>query len=143
LGDLAGEAAVYQALAWKEGAFNLEAEVNPPSRSIERSYTALLFEGARRIDEGEAQLDRELQAVLGNPGDGRLGVQSESADTVGSLTKIEVVEGAVLVAERWSVTRRGRCEKEAVAAFVNAAGPGFDGRRVRAPPSGLPGTCWW
>jgi len=125
LGDLAGEAAVYQALAWKEGAFNLEAEVNPPSRSIERSYTALLFEGARRIDEGEAQLDRELQAVLGNPGDGRLGVQSESADTVGSLTKIEGVEGAVLVAEDGVVVGHsveGDAEKEgAVAAFVGAA----------------------
>ncbi len=125
LGDHSGETAVYEALAWKEGDFQLEADVRSPARSIDRSYTSLLFEGARRIDEGTAQIDRELQAAIANPGDGREAARSEGGDTVASLMKIEGVEGAVLVAEDGVVvghSMEGDSEKEgAVAAFVGAA----------------------
>jgi predicted regulator of Ras-like GTPase activity (Roadblock/LC7/MglB family) len=126
LGDLSGETAVYQALAWKEGDFQLEADVQSPARSIERSYASLLFEGARRIDEGGAQIDRELQAAMANPGDGRVAARAAGGgDLVASLVKIEGVEGAVLVAEDGVVvghSMEGDSEKEgAVAAFVGAA----------------------
>ena len=124
LGDFAGEAAVYQALAWKEGTFSLEAEVGPPARSIARSYTALLFEGARRIDESEAQLDHELQAAMGAAA-GVLSARGSGEEIVHVLARVEGVAGAVVVAEDGVVIAQsieGDAEKEgAVAAFIGAA----------------------
>jgi predicted regulator of Ras-like GTPase activity (Roadblock/LC7/MglB family) len=124
LGDAAGEAAVYQALAWKEGDFSLEADVAPPARSITRSYTALLFEGARRIDESEAQLDHELQAAIGGAS-AFSSARAGGGEFVQALARIEGVGGAVVVAEDGVVVAHsieGDAEKEgAVAAFIGAA----------------------
>ncbi len=124
LGEDAGEAAVYQALAWKEGAFNLEGEVRSPTRSIARNYTALLFEGARRIDESEAQLVDELRAAMGGPA-GAPSARGDGEGVVQVVAKIEGVVGAVVVAEDGVVVDRsmeGDAEKEgAVAAFIGAA----------------------
>jgi predicted regulator of Ras-like GTPase activity (Roadblock/LC7/MglB family) len=124
LGELAGEAAVYRALAWKEGDFHLEPEVGPPAHSIGRSYTALLFEGARRIDESEAQVDHELQAALSGPA-GALGGKADGGEIVHVLARLEGVSGAVIVAEDGVVVAQsteGDAEKEgAVAAFIGAA----------------------
>jgi predicted regulator of Ras-like GTPase activity (Roadblock/LC7/MglB family) len=120
LGELSGEAAVYQALTWIDGSFNLEVDVAPPARSISRSYAALLLEGARRIDEdaepppaAEPAADIPVQAEKAAPG------------PLSSLAQIEGVGGAVLVAEDGVVighSIEGDPEKEgAVAAFIGAA----------------------
>jgi predicted regulator of Ras-like GTPase activity (Roadblock/LC7/MglB family) len=52
-GDLTGEEAVYQLLNWTEGDFTLEIGPEPPTVSINRSWSGLLLEGARRLDEAE------------------------------------------------------------------------------------------
>ncbi len=62
LGDIQGEEVVYQILSWVEGTFALETGVTPPTTSIQRSWSALLIEGARRLDEG-GDLYRSQQAV--------------------------------------------------------------------------------
>jgi predicted regulator of Ras-like GTPase activity (Roadblock/LC7/MglB family) len=119
LGDLVGEPAVYQALAWKEGDFSLEADVASPARSINRSYAALLFEGARRIDEGAAP------QPAANPGPEAPPAEGGASDLPTALSRIEGVGGAVIVAEDGVVIGRsleGDAEKEgAVAAFIGAA----------------------
>ncbi len=51
----AGEAVIYQILGWEEGTFNLEAGVAPPAISITRSWSGLLLEGARRLDENKLE----------------------------------------------------------------------------------------
>jgi predicted regulator of Ras-like GTPase activity (Roadblock/LC7/MglB family) len=51
LGDLQGEEVVYQILDWHEGNFTLEIGVTPPAVTISRSWSGLLLEGARRLDE--------------------------------------------------------------------------------------------
>jgi predicted regulator of Ras-like GTPase activity (Roadblock/LC7/MglB family) len=51
LGMLQGEEAVYQLLIWHDGQFNLEVGVEPPGITINRSWSGLLLEGARRLDE--------------------------------------------------------------------------------------------
>lgn len=54
MGSLSGEDVIYAILAWEEGLFELEKDVEPPVVSIQRKWGALLMEGARRIDETRA-----------------------------------------------------------------------------------------
>jgi hypothetical protein len=51
LGDLQGEEVIYRILDWREGNFVLEIDVTPPAVTISRSWSGLLLEGARRLDE--------------------------------------------------------------------------------------------
>lgn len=56
LGKLTGEEAVYQLMNWKDGDFELGADIDPPTVTITRSWTSLLLEAARLSDES-TQLD--------------------------------------------------------------------------------------
>lgn len=51
LGDLKGEEVVYKILAWNDGTFSHENDVKSSTSSIQRSWSSLLLEGARRLDE--------------------------------------------------------------------------------------------
>jgi predicted regulator of Ras-like GTPase activity (Roadblock/LC7/MglB family) len=51
LGPVQGEEAVFQTLTWDDGKFVLEAGTLPPSVSIQRNWSSLLLEGAKRVDE--------------------------------------------------------------------------------------------
>lgn len=51
LGDMAGIEVIYEVLAWEDGTFNLDANMDPPRISIEGTWASLLLEGARRLDE--------------------------------------------------------------------------------------------
>ncbi|MGH9773374.1 MAG: DUF4388 domain-containing protein [Candidatus Acidiferrales bacterium] len=51
LGSLAGEEAVYQAVRWAEGEFEIDFNAAPQSETISRSTTGLLMEALRLIDE--------------------------------------------------------------------------------------------
>ena len=62
LGNTQGEEAVYQTLQWETGQFSLETDVQPPTTSITRSWSGLLLEGARRLDE-ENIADIELTST--------------------------------------------------------------------------------
>ncbi len=53
LGDAEGEGVVYQILAWEEGDFDLETEIKPSAITIRKSWSGLLLEGARRLDESQ------------------------------------------------------------------------------------------
>lgn len=57
LGSRAGEEVVYELLTWEDGEFELEMDVTPPERSITVSWSGLLLEGMRRIDERAAGWD--------------------------------------------------------------------------------------
>jgi predicted regulator of Ras-like GTPase activity (Roadblock/LC7/MglB family) len=56
LGKQEGEEVVYQILAWEEGDFSLTQGIQAPRQSIERSWSGLLMEGAKRLDETDANL---------------------------------------------------------------------------------------
>jgi CheY-like chemotaxis protein len=53
LDELAGEAAVYEAIRWKDGEFEIDFNAVPERNTIARSTTSLLMEGLRLMDEGE------------------------------------------------------------------------------------------
>ena len=67
--DEVGEEVVYKILDWNEGTFNLETGVQAETKSITRSWTSLLLEGARRLDESrneneqEEKLQKEVQKM--------------------------------------------------------------------------------
>jgi predicted regulator of Ras-like GTPase activity (Roadblock/LC7/MglB family) len=71
-GSETGEEVVYRLLKWEEGLFTLKAGVEPPSTSIDRGWSSLLLEGARRLDEtGQkppaARAEAPVPAVLSAP----------------------------------------------------------------------------
>ena len=49
-----GEDVAYQILGWEEGTFDLQVGVESPRSTITRSWSSLLIEGARRLDENES-----------------------------------------------------------------------------------------
>ena len=51
LGNLQGEEVIYRILRWETGEFSLETGIEPPTVTIQRSWSGLLLEGARRLDE--------------------------------------------------------------------------------------------
>jgi CheY-like chemotaxis protein len=50
--NLVGEAAVYEAIRWKDGEFEIDFNAAPRRITIARSTTSLLMEGLRLMDEG-------------------------------------------------------------------------------------------
>jgi len=55
--ELEGEEVIYQILDWEDGTFHLETGIEPPVLTIHRSWSGLLLEGARRIDENRQEVD--------------------------------------------------------------------------------------
>jgi len=51
MGKEEGEEVVFAILRWEEGTFTVESSVEAPTKSISRSWSGLLMEGAKRIDE--------------------------------------------------------------------------------------------
>jgi CheY-like chemotaxis protein len=51
-----GEEVVYELLTWADGDFQLDVGVSPPEQTMTTSWSGLLLEGMRRIDERAADL---------------------------------------------------------------------------------------
>jgi predicted regulator of Ras-like GTPase activity (Roadblock/LC7/MglB family) len=81
LGALQGEEAVYRTLLWNTGNFSIEPDIEANARTVTRSWSGLLLEGARRLDESNAPVsatqssmdqevkNMELDNVLKEAGD--------------------------------------------------------------------------
>jgi CheY-like chemotaxis protein/predicted regulator of Ras-like GTPase activity (Roadblock/LC7/MglB family) len=99
LGKKTGADAVYELLTWEEGEFELQMGAAAPERTIEGSWSGLLLEGARRMDEGSAGLTdfaSELEEVEGD--------RDEVAENLAAaLKEIKGVAGAVVMAHNGSV----------------------------------------
>lgn len=54
--EFEGEAVIYQIISWHEGSFSLELNVEPPDQNITRSWSSLLLEAARQLDESNQEL---------------------------------------------------------------------------------------
>jgi predicted regulator of Ras-like GTPase activity (Roadblock/LC7/MglB family) len=121
-GELTGEPALFALLEWHFGQFRLDPGVEAGERTIDRSYTGLLLEGARLQDERQSA-EGGAGPSIGGPT--RLGMEGEMSAVVEALAKVEGVGGVVLVAPDGVVLAhqiQGDPEKEgAVAAFVGAA----------------------
>jgi DNA-binding response OmpR family regulator/predicted regulator of Ras-like GTPase activity (Roadblock/LC7/MglB family) len=99
LGKKTGADAVYELLTWEEGEFELQMGVSAPKRTIEGSWSGLLLEGARRMDEGMAGLV-DLELLTDEPeGDG----DQVAANLASALKDIQGVTGVVVVAHDGSV----------------------------------------
>jgi len=63
LGDNSGEEVLFYILRWEEGTFDLETGVQSPAITVGSSWSSLLLEGARRLDE-ERNKDNKLQSTM-------------------------------------------------------------------------------
>jgi len=52
---LSGEEVIYEVLSWNEGSFEVDNDIDLPGRTINRMWSGLLLEGARRLDEKQKQ----------------------------------------------------------------------------------------
>lgn len=101
MGDLQGEEVVFQILNWHDGRFTLEMGFESPTVSISRSWSGLLLEGARRLDESSGQMNGSPNPPSGTYAGGAY--QDRLSDVFEDLSDIEGmavigVDGEVLAA---------------------------------------------
>jgi predicted regulator of Ras-like GTPase activity (Roadblock/LC7/MglB family) len=121
-GDLEGEEAVYELLAWPDGTFVVEQGLEAPRTTISSSWNTLLLEGIRRMDERESLAEESVEvAPAVEPGTGG----DEMTRLARELNHIAGVEGSVIISHDGVVFASdidGNPEKEgAVAVFVGNA----------------------
>lgn len=91
-GNKVGEEAVYDMLTLKEGLFRIENDITSKENTVKNSWSNLLLEGLRVIDEGkdtaEGQIDDLLQSVLAVKGV----LEAEVLDKEGNLLASSVNE---------------------------------------------------
>ena len=105
LGDQDGEEVVYHALGWEDGAFSLEMDVSPPTISITRSWSGLLLEGARRLDEA----DQEAEI---------LAAEKEMEEKIAAQEAADKKAAAAKVAQKPKVKKMARKRKSDMLADV-------------------------
>ena len=111
VGDLVGEEAVYELLAWPEGSFTVETGAVPRERTVRADWNRLLMEGMRRIDEKELPSE---PTTLDN-----LTALTQNLKSAAGVEGVVVIsrDGIVLASDL-----EGDAEKEgAVAVFVGVA----------------------
>lgn len=122
LGSKTGEEVIYTLLGWDSGDFELEMGVAPPERTINTTWSGLLLEGMRRLDEQAAGLEEEEEREETV----HEGVKDEMTQQLAqALRKIDGVAGVVITARDGIVLAHdldSNPEKEgAVAVFVGNA----------------------
>jgi predicted regulator of Ras-like GTPase activity (Roadblock/LC7/MglB family) len=74
-----GEEVVYAVLGWEDGNFDLITGVKPPHQTIDRNWSSLLLEGARRLDESNHISDAEHNP---QPGDSEVYKMAQKLDEI-------------------------------------------------------------
>jgi predicted regulator of Ras-like GTPase activity (Roadblock/LC7/MglB family) len=101
LGSTQGEEAVYQLLNWQEGNFALEPDIEPPAITINRSWSGLLLEGAKRLDEDGQPNSELLNDSLTKSQENNPMAKKKSEILADSLTELlrgsSDIEGAAIV----------------------------------------------
>ena len=129
LGSRVGEEAVYELLTWEDGEFELQMDIPPPEQTITTSWSGLLLEGVRRLDEKAAGFG-QVAVRTANPEEiGAIGgekVRGKMVQELASgLKEIESVVGVVITARDGTVLAHdleGDPQKDgAVAVFVGNA----------------------
>ncbi len=59
-----GEEVIYELLRWKDGEFELELGVPPPARTVNSSWSNLVLEGMRLIDEAGVQSAWSVEGLV-------------------------------------------------------------------------------
>lgn len=81
LGKVQGEEVVYRTLAWEDGTFTLDLDIKAPATTITRSWSGLLMEGARRLDEGINGVDQDNGVDHNSKADQTWSTQSTELET--------------------------------------------------------------
>lgn len=63
-GTIEGEEAIYTMLTWPGGGFTLNEDILPHKKTVVATWEQLLFEGARRADEGTQGMPRTIAAPV-------------------------------------------------------------------------------
>lgn len=101
MGDLQGEEVVFVLLNWDDGTFISKADIESTDRSISRSVTEILLEGASRLDEEDThQWDDLYEKTTPQRVQSLEGIGSKYARkaSLADYLKIDGVLGAVKVA---------------------------------------------
>lgn len=113
VGELAGEFAVFEMLAWEDGTFILDRDKPAPEKSIVQNWNVLLLEGMKRVAER-----RKTSRTAKEP--------NMKTDVLTQLKAIDGVTGAVLSASDGIVLESSIAGSDgegeaAVTVFIGAA----------------------
>lgn len=101
LDELEGEEVIYRIIDWAEGDFSLEIGIETPKVSIERSWSGLLLEAAKRMDEANQPVDDLFSEPPPEPAAAPPEPKKKSdilAETITELLKDSAdIEGAAVV----------------------------------------------
>ncbi|MBI5886933.1 MAG: DUF4388 domain-containing protein [Deltaproteobacteria bacterium] len=64
--DLKGAEAFYQLLAWQDGEFEVEPDIEAPEQTITEPPESVILEGLRRLDEGSRGKGSQTAAYAGD-----------------------------------------------------------------------------
>lgn len=129
LGPVQGEEAVFQLLTWDDGKFVLETGAFAPVQTIQRNWSSILLEGAKRVDEALED--------TGPVGVGRRG-KAVNDILINFLTTTRVFRGAIVTDTSGAV--RAACIEnqgdEDVLGSIAAAMLNFGSRALKLTSNG-------
>ena len=102
LDDREGEEVIYDLLAWEEGTFALEKGVPPPAHTVTSSWSSLLLEGMRRLDEARPPSWDKLEETDGLGEDLLAELAEVAPDLAEQLRQQEKENNAMAVRKRRS-----------------------------------------
>jgi CheY-like chemotaxis protein len=126
LGSQVAEEAIYEMLSWEDGDFELEMGVPTSQRTVTASWSGLLLEGMRLLDEQTAGLEEPEETETASEATNEKGAKGDMKDLARALKQIENVVGIVITDRDGIVLidelESGNPQKEgAIAVFVGNA----------------------
>jgi hypothetical protein len=84
VGALSGAEAVYFALTLPNAAFEFSSDIEPPRRSIKDSWTQVVLEGLRRLDEGKSPSEADAFGGGWNPSEADMAIFMDHVERLGA-----------------------------------------------------------
>ena len=84
VGALMGAEAVYFALTLPNAAFDFSSDIEPPRRTIKQTWTQVVLEGLRRLDEGESPKESDAFGSNGTPTEADMAVLMDHVERLGA-----------------------------------------------------------
>lgn len=130
LGDQKGEEVVYRVLGWERGNFTVQSDVEAPEITIAKSWSSLLLEGVRRLDEGEVSGDSQNGDSLGLDAAAIDGFGTPDSAAAGDDPRAQLQAQVHTLAEQTAGFMLAALADVRGRMYAGRAGPGLDADRI-------------
>lgn len=105
-GMIEGEEAIYSMLTWPGGGFSLDEDILPHKKTVTLTWEQLLFEGARRADEGEIGA-RNLPGVPVTTAEPAMSIRPKGSQPKLTVTRPDLPQVTVELTAEYTHVGRG------------------------------------